>query len=191
MMDLRDTEEYKEYGFQIVPCPVCGHETLNPYHICRYCLWEYDGVTDEDEYSDVNQDTVRQYRQTVREQVRTVAIFTADPNMTTALNQSYTARWETEGRLTVLNCALADAVVFARSGKDPVFYWGRAGEAMGRYCVNEDGKSCALMDTGEIIEPMDYCAKAFVIRDSEAFAESLDENKTFLCRTKCRKKAHK
>lgn len=191
MMDLRDTEEYREYGFQIVSCPVCGHETLNPYHICRRCQWEYDGVTDEDEYSDVNQDTVRQYRQTVRERVRTVAFFSADPNMTTALKQSHAAYWEKDGKLTVLNCTLADAVVFARSGKDPSFCWGRSGETLGRYCVNEDGKTCTQVDAGDVIEPMNYCAKAFAIRDPEAFAESLNEERTFVSRAKQRKSAHR
>lgn len=191
MIDLRDTEEYKEYGFQIVPCPVCGHEMLNNYHICRRCLWEYDGVTEEDEYSDVNQSTVHQYRQTVCDQVHTVARFAADPNMTTALIQSHTVYWESNGLLTVLNCALADAVIFARSGNDPSFYWGRSGEALGRYCVNKDNKTCTLVDTGEIIDPMDYCVKSLPIRDSEAFAESLKEDNTFIFRAKQRKAAHK
>lgn len=191
MIDLRETEEYKEYGFQIVPCPVCGHEMLNNYHICRRCYWEYDGVIDEDEYSDVNRATVRQYRQTVCDQVRTVAFLSADSNITTALNQSRTAHWENDGRLTVLNCALADAVIIARSGKDPSFYWGRSGEAMGHYCINKDGKTCTLLDTGNTVDPMDYCAKAFAIRDPEAFAESLNEDSTFLSRAKHRKAAHR
>lgn len=191
MIDLRDTEEYKEYGFQIVPCPVCGHEMLDNYHICRHCHWEYDGVTDEDEFSDVNDGTVRQYRQMVSDWVRTVAFFSADPNMTTALKQSHTANWEDNGRLTVLNCTLADAVIFARSGKDMLFYWGRSGEALGHYCVHKDGKTCTLVDTAETIDPMDYCAKAFAVSDSAAFAESLNENRTFMSRAKHRKAAHR
>ena len=63
MIDLRDTEEYRKYGYKIVTCPVCGHETLDHYYICQHCDWEYDGVTGEDEYSDANKATVSQYRQ--------------------------------------------------------------------------------------------------------------------------------
>ena len=60
--DLRDTPEYKEFGFQIVNCPVCGKETLNDHFICPNCDWEYDGITEENEYSFCNQATVAEYR---------------------------------------------------------------------------------------------------------------------------------
>ena len=46
-INIRDTVEYKEQGYQIVTCPVCGHETLDSYYICPYCCWEYDGIIDE------------------------------------------------------------------------------------------------------------------------------------------------
>ena len=47
--DLRATQEYREMGFQIVKCPVCGKETLDDYFICPNCGWEYDGTTDKNE----------------------------------------------------------------------------------------------------------------------------------------------
>ena len=50
-MDLKETDEFKEYGFQVVNCPVCGRETLDSHWVCDYCGWEYDGIFDEDSYS--------------------------------------------------------------------------------------------------------------------------------------------
>ena len=40
--DPRTTEEYREFGYKIVNCPVCGKETLDDYFICPTCGWEYD-----------------------------------------------------------------------------------------------------------------------------------------------------
>lgn len=62
-MILRETAEYKEHGFKIVTCPVCGNETLDMYWICEHCGWEYDYMKSEDEYSDVNKGTIREYRE--------------------------------------------------------------------------------------------------------------------------------
>ncbi len=60
--DLRATKEYREMGFQIVKCPVCGKETLNDYFICPNCGWEYDGTIEEDMYSACNEATIADYR---------------------------------------------------------------------------------------------------------------------------------
>ena len=60
--DPRTTEEYREFGYKIVNCPVCGKETLDDYFICPTCGWEYDGVTDDNEYSDCNGATPAEYR---------------------------------------------------------------------------------------------------------------------------------
>ena len=61
-INLRETVEYKECGFQLVRCPVCGKETLDSYFICPHCKWEYDGRTQDDEYSSANEMTVKEYR---------------------------------------------------------------------------------------------------------------------------------
>lgn len=61
-INLRETVEYKECGFQLVKCPVCGNETLDSYFICPCCNWEYDGKTQEDDYSSANGMTVKEYR---------------------------------------------------------------------------------------------------------------------------------
>lgn len=61
-MNIRDTEEFKSGLFKIVTCPICGEETLNMYWICKNCFWEYDGVCAEDDYSNSNASTVRDYR---------------------------------------------------------------------------------------------------------------------------------
>ena len=60
--DSRTTEEYQEFGYKIVDCPVCGKETLDDYFICPNCGWEYDGITEENNYSSCNKTTVADYR---------------------------------------------------------------------------------------------------------------------------------
>lgn len=60
--DLRNTPEYREFGFQIVKCPICGNETLDSYWTCQHCDWENDGTTDENEYSSCNKATISDYR---------------------------------------------------------------------------------------------------------------------------------
>lgn len=61
-MNLKETAEYKEHGFKIVTCPVCGNETLDMYWICEHRGWEYDYTKSEDEYSDANGSTIKEYR---------------------------------------------------------------------------------------------------------------------------------
>ena len=39
-MDLKENDELKKYGFQVVNCPVCGRETLDSHWVCDYCGWE-------------------------------------------------------------------------------------------------------------------------------------------------------
>ena len=60
--DLRTTREYRELGFKIVNCPVCGKETLDDFFICPNCGWEYDGITEETVFSSCNRATVTDYR---------------------------------------------------------------------------------------------------------------------------------
>ncbi len=43
-MNLRETIEFKDFGFNIVTCPNCAQETLDNYYICPTCGWEYDGL---------------------------------------------------------------------------------------------------------------------------------------------------
>ena len=40
--DLMNSEEYKNHGFSIVDCPICGRKTLDMFWICSGCGWEYD-----------------------------------------------------------------------------------------------------------------------------------------------------
>lgn len=61
-VNLRSTREYLEFGFQIVKCPVCGSDTLESHWICETCGWEYDGTTEENEYSFCNEATIAAYR---------------------------------------------------------------------------------------------------------------------------------
>ena len=64
--DPHATREYRELGFRIVQCPVCGKETLNDSFICPTCGWEYDGITEEKEYSSCNKATIADYRKNYR-----------------------------------------------------------------------------------------------------------------------------
>ena len=61
-MDIRESVEYKEFGFKVVVCPICGHETLNQYYICPHCNWEYDGTLLNEEYSVANSSTIEDYK---------------------------------------------------------------------------------------------------------------------------------
>ena len=40
--NLVNTEEYKNHGFSIVNCPICGRKTLDMFWVCPGCGWEYD-----------------------------------------------------------------------------------------------------------------------------------------------------
>jgi hypothetical protein len=62
-MIIRDTIEYKEFGFNVVKCPVCGEETLDSHFICPHCEWEYDGTLDENVVSISNQSTIKEFRE--------------------------------------------------------------------------------------------------------------------------------
>lgn len=60
-MDIRDTVEYREFGYTVVTCPVCGKETLDNHYICPTCGWEYDGSSGN-EYSPANGTSVEVYK---------------------------------------------------------------------------------------------------------------------------------
>ena len=45
-MNIRESKEYLEFGYNIVTCPICGKETLDNHFICPECNWEYDAVTE-------------------------------------------------------------------------------------------------------------------------------------------------
>lgn len=66
MENLRETVEYKEFGYSVITCPVCGKETLNNHYICPHCGWEYDGITDEDMYSPANTTTIKEYKESLK-----------------------------------------------------------------------------------------------------------------------------
>lgn len=53
-INLNETVEYKEFGFQIIKCPVCQKDTLDNNYICPTCGWEYDGLIDNKEESIAN-----------------------------------------------------------------------------------------------------------------------------------------
>ena len=66
MENLRETVEYKEFGYSVITCPVCGKETLNNHYICPHCGWEYDGITDEYMYSPANTTTIKEYKESLK-----------------------------------------------------------------------------------------------------------------------------
>ena len=59
--DLKKTKEFREYGYTIVKCPICGEPTLDRFWICDTCGWEFDGAILPDHYSSANGCTVSEY----------------------------------------------------------------------------------------------------------------------------------
>ena len=60
--ELKRTDEFREYGYTIVTCPICGNPTLDMFWICDECGWEFDGAIVDDQYSSANKSTVRDYK---------------------------------------------------------------------------------------------------------------------------------
>ena len=61
MINIRETVEFKEFGFKVVKCPCCGEETLDNFWVCENCGWEYDGITEKNIFSNVNNSTINDY----------------------------------------------------------------------------------------------------------------------------------
>lgn len=62
-MDLRDKLGVNKNLYKEVTCPVCGQVTLDSFWVCDNCNWEYDDTIDENEYSDANQGSIRDYKE--------------------------------------------------------------------------------------------------------------------------------
>ena len=62
-MDIRNTREFQEFGFNVVICPVCGKETLDNHFICPHCGWEHDSTVESlEQFSSANQSTIKEYK---------------------------------------------------------------------------------------------------------------------------------
>lgn len=63
-MNIRESKEYLEFGYNIICCPICRHETLDNHFICPTCNWEYDeSVVDNDSsYSEANGYSINEYK---------------------------------------------------------------------------------------------------------------------------------
>lgn len=59
---LKQTKEFREYGYTIVKCPICGEPTLDRFWICDNCGWEFDGAVFPEHYSSANKCTVQEYQ---------------------------------------------------------------------------------------------------------------------------------
>ena len=62
-MDLRDKYGVNKNLYKEVICQVCGQVTLDSLWICDNCNWEYDDTIDENEYSDANRGSIRDYKE--------------------------------------------------------------------------------------------------------------------------------
>ena len=62
-MDLRDKYGVNKNLYNEAICPVCGQVTLDNFWVCENCNWEYDDTIDENEYSDANQGSIRDYKE--------------------------------------------------------------------------------------------------------------------------------
>ena len=65
--ELKQTKEFREYGYTIVKCPICGEPTLDRFWICDNCGWEFDGAVFPEHYSSANKCTVLEYQNKYRE----------------------------------------------------------------------------------------------------------------------------
>ena len=62
-MNIRETREFLEFGFNVVICPVCGEETLDNNFICPHCGWEHDeNVQTLDQISSANESSIDDYK---------------------------------------------------------------------------------------------------------------------------------
>ena len=62
-MDSRDKYGVNKNLYNEVVCPVCGQVTLDSFWVCENCNWEYDDTIDENEYSDANRGSIRDYKE--------------------------------------------------------------------------------------------------------------------------------
>ncbi len=68
LKDQEYTKEQYDYdknvlGRKITVCPVCGNLTLDGFHICKICNWEYDDYADDCGFNNANKISVRKYRE--------------------------------------------------------------------------------------------------------------------------------
>lgn len=61
--DDYDLGDVIDEDMTVVTCPVCGKKTLDRWHICTNCGWEYSYIDDEDEFDDCNGSTIAEYRE--------------------------------------------------------------------------------------------------------------------------------
>lgn len=45
---LMKTDEFTNFDYRLVKCPVCKKDTLDNYYICPTCGWEYDPLCESD-----------------------------------------------------------------------------------------------------------------------------------------------
>ena len=62
-MDLRDKYGVNKNLYNEVVCPVCGQVTLDSFWVCENCNCEYDDTINENEYSDANRGSIRDYKE--------------------------------------------------------------------------------------------------------------------------------
>lgn len=68
---LKQTPEFKEFGYTIVRCPICGKPTLDTCWLCSNCGWEYDMcATINEQYSYPNGSTVNEYRNNFQKKLK-------------------------------------------------------------------------------------------------------------------------
>lgn len=69
--------------------------------------------------------------------VETITVLNIDdalpPGLQTGLGYAAAPYWASDGKLYILNCALADAAILCVRACKTEFLWGRAGEPLGRY----------------------------------------------------------
>ena len=138
IIDLKNTLEYKEYGFSIVKCPCCGEYTLDNYYVCPTCNWRYDRTYINDKYSEVNHSTLKDFKNKYLSTLnKTIIEHNENNNITYYIN---------EGKRTVI-CKLTTQQEFINKliVIPSCTYTGKAKCALEDYWNVDKGKRIALI----------------------------------------------
>lgn len=66
VLDQSVIDEQLNSGYQLTTCPVCGNETFDDYFICPHCGWENDGTVNLEEFSTVNNSSIKEYKENLK-----------------------------------------------------------------------------------------------------------------------------
>ncbi len=60
VLSVNIINEQLSQGYRRITCPSCGNETFDDHFVCPHCGWEYDGITNKNQYSSCNKSTINE-----------------------------------------------------------------------------------------------------------------------------------